>query len=77
MLLVSKKKSINKPHSSFKPQGSKLGKKVAAYSPEITVISLTLKKAIYSIVITITVVAVVVITMIITIIIIITLKGAI
>ena len=37
MLLVSKKKSINKPHSLFKPQGSKLGKKVAAYSPEITV----------------------------------------
>ena len=36
MLLVSKK-SINKPHSLFKPQGSKLGKKVAAYSPEITV----------------------------------------
>ena len=33
-----RKKSINKPHSLCKPQGSKLGKKVAAYSPEITVI---------------------------------------
>ena len=36
VMLLESKKSINKPHS-FKPQGSKLGKKVAADSPEITV----------------------------------------
>ena len=37
-----RKKSINKPHSLFKPQGSKLGKKVAAYCPEITVVQFSM-----------------------------------
>ena len=35
--VILQKKSTNKPHSLFKPKGSKLGKKVMAYSPEITV----------------------------------------